>query len=276
MTKRTLIIAHYCPQTETSLPDISEITKSIDFTTEPQAEESSKEEEDDFEIVPADSCDDGEWVEISVMGVPEVRKLPFWKTSSSFWHLKKEETEVSELVETTTDDLGTSYSIYDVMQSDGPTSYETDFVESSAEGETAATGTTSPIELEEGSGASEAPEFSTRCQSGDEKRQFDDDDVSSSPSEQGSDATEPSSSTVGFSEGTTLLIGSTTASGTTEDSSEASTTPTATESTEEDFSSTSVSGQTETTTEMGSSTLGSSSGKYVIGVFFKHPVSWAR
>lgn len=43
------------------------MTKSFDFTTEPQAEESAKEEsEDEYEIVPSDSCDDGEWVEMDV------------------------------------------------------------------------------------------------------------------------------------------------------------------------------------------------------------------
>lgn len=53
-----------------SSSDISEITKSFDLTTEGQAEESSKEGEDDYEIVPTDSCDDGEWVDVAgVYGV---------------------------------------------------------------------------------------------------------------------------------------------------------------------------------------------------------------
>ncbi|XP_019769290.2 papilin isoform X1 [Dendroctonus ponderosae] len=211
-----------------SSSDISEITKSIDFTTEPQAEESSKEEEDDFEIVPADSCDDGEWVEISVMGVPE-----------------EEETEVSELVESTsagtTDGLETSYSVYDVMQSDSPTRDETEFVESSAEGESGVTTTSSSIEPEEGSGASETPEST---------------DSPTSPTMQESDATEPVSSTGSLSETTTDLIASSTASGSTEVSSDASSS--STESTGDDLSSTTSSEGTETTTEVDSSTLGES------------------
>lgn len=74
---------NYCTtvtSTEISPSDLSELTKSFEFTTEPQAEESDKKDsEEDYEVVPADSCDDGEWVD--VLGVVVSQNIPSYHFS---------------------------------------------------------------------------------------------------------------------------------------------------------------------------------------------------
>ncbi|XP_066141086.1 papilin isoform X3 [Euwallacea fornicatus] len=117
--------------TEISPSKISDWTENFEFTTEPQAEESDKNDEEEYEVVPADSCDDGEWVDVGE---------------------KEEETEpTEETIETTTEGLETAYSIYDTMMSDGTTVEETPFT-GSGDGESSFTSFSSSDVTEEGSG----------------------------------------------------------------------------------------------------------------------------
>ncbi|XP_050294454.1 papilin isoform X2 [Anthonomus grandis grandis] len=98
-----------------SASDISELTKSFEFTTEPQSEESGKEGEENYEIVPADTCDDGEWVEVAVKEVLIDEASAVTETTIDF----------SEPSGSTTTPLEPDYSIYDTMMSDGTTMEDT-------------------------------------------------------------------------------------------------------------------------------------------------------
>lgn len=135
--------------------DLSELTKSFDITTEPQAEESDKKDsEEDYEVVPADSCDDGEWVDVLGIVVSQnTLPSPFFPLPySEPQEEDEEETEpTEESAETTTEGLETAYSIYDIMMSDGTTINETPLTGSGDYESTLGT-SPSPEVTDEGSG----------------------------------------------------------------------------------------------------------------------------
>ncbi|XP_060520392.1 papilin isoform X2 [Cylas formicarius] len=122
-------------ETSESQTDIASITKNFEITPEPPLEQQPKETDDDYEIVPAEECDDGEWIDVAVLQV-EKETTPYLSTSP----------DISE----------TSFSLDDLMLSDGTTIGDESVFTGSGDSESSLKTTLSIVTTEEEGSGSEA------------------------------------------------------------------------------------------------------------------------